>query len=247
MRMEENKLSSDEGKKPLALSGTVLKWIALIAMTIDHIGYNIFPNIGALRIIGRLAYPIFAYFIAEGCFYTKHKLRYFLTLFIMGVACDAVYIIFTRDYYNCILTTFALSVFIIFAIDFLKRQIPEKGCAKKVLAVLWCAAAFTAAILLGCFYEIFGLAYIDIDYGLAGILTPVLVWLFKDKRLKLAALAVGLIAMAVIMGGYQAYALAALVPLMFYDGTRGKYPIKYFFYIYYPVHLVAIWGIAQLL
>lgn len=236
-----------QGGKKLALSGTVLKWIALIAMTIDHIGYNIFPNVGILRIIGRLAYPIFAYFIAEGCFYTKHKLRYFLTVFLMGAACDAVYFIFVRDYFNCIFTTFALSIFLIFAMDSLKKNIRICETKKIVLSVLWCFAAAAAAILLGCFGDIFNKPYIVIDYGLIGILTPALIWAFKDKRLKLAALAVCLTALAVTMGGYQPYALIAIVPLMFYDGTRGKHPIKYFFYIYYPVHLVIIWGIAQLI
>lgn len=57
------------------ISATALKIIGMIAMTIDHIGYFLFPQIEAFRIIGRIAYPIFAYMIAEGCRYTRNKVE----------------------------------------------------------------------------------------------------------------------------------------------------------------------------
>ena len=50
-----------------------------------------FPKIELLRVIGRLSFPIFAYMIAEGSYYTKHKLRYFLMVFILGVICQVAY------------------------------------------------------------------------------------------------------------------------------------------------------------
>ena len=57
----------------VGLDATVLKLIGVVTMTIDHIGYILFPKLALLRIIGRLAYPIFAYLIAEGCTYSRHK------------------------------------------------------------------------------------------------------------------------------------------------------------------------------
>lgn len=57
------------------LDATALKLIGVVTMTIDHIGYILFPNLAVLRIIGRLAYPIFAYLIAEGCTYSRHKAK----------------------------------------------------------------------------------------------------------------------------------------------------------------------------
>lgn len=48
-----------------------LKIIACISMLIDHIGYVLFPDVTVLRLIGRIAMPIFAFFIGEGCLYTK--------------------------------------------------------------------------------------------------------------------------------------------------------------------------------
>ena len=60
------------------LSGTVIKLIALISMTIDHVGVILYPNVMLFRILGRIAMPIFAYMIAEGCVYTKNKAKVFI-------------------------------------------------------------------------------------------------------------------------------------------------------------------------
>ena len=57
------------------LSGNALKIIGAITMLIDHMGVVLFPGIAILRIIGRISFPIFAFMIAEGCRYTKNKLK----------------------------------------------------------------------------------------------------------------------------------------------------------------------------
>ena len=60
-------------KKFSGLTGNQLKLIALFAMTCDHVGLQLLPNVLILRILGRLALPIFAYMIAEGCRYTRNR------------------------------------------------------------------------------------------------------------------------------------------------------------------------------
>lgn len=55
------------------LTGNQLKLLALIAMTCDHVGLQLLPQFIILRIIGRLAAPLFAYMIAEGCRYTHNR------------------------------------------------------------------------------------------------------------------------------------------------------------------------------
>lgn len=72
------------------MNATTLKIIGMIAMTIDHIGYFLFPQSVGFRVIGRIAYPIFAYMIAEGCRYTRNKARYFLSIFCIGCVCSLV-------------------------------------------------------------------------------------------------------------------------------------------------------------
>ena len=68
-----------EHRKP-QLTSNELKLFALVVMTVDHIGALLLPQYSVLRIIGRLAFPIFAYMIAEGCAHTSSRLRYFLTI-----------------------------------------------------------------------------------------------------------------------------------------------------------------------
>ena len=69
--------------------------------------------------------------------------------------------------------------------------------------------------------------------------------------MSLVFMAVGLMALSLtmldVMHGVQWFSLATVVVLAFYNGERGKWKMKYLFYIYYPLHLVVIWGIAQLL
>ena len=71
------------------LSSNALKLIALVSMTVDHIGLILFPQYRVLRIIGRIAFPIFAYMIAEGCRYTSNRIRYFLTIFLLTLLLTA--------------------------------------------------------------------------------------------------------------------------------------------------------------
>ena len=66
-------------KERFGLNGNILKIIAAISMFIDHMGFIFFPNITVFRIVGRIALPIYAFMIAEGCRYTRNKIKYFLT------------------------------------------------------------------------------------------------------------------------------------------------------------------------
>ena len=104
--------------KKIGLTNNQLKIIAMISMLIDHIGVQIFPHVLIFRIIGRLAFPIFAYMIAEGCFYTKNKARYLLMVFGLGFICQLVFYFFMNSLYQGILMTFTLSIICIYAIDY---------------------------------------------------------------------------------------------------------------------------------
>jgi hypothetical protein len=57
------------------------------------------------------------------------------------------------------------------------------------------------------------------------------------------ALGIGLLPLINEVGFVQKYSLLALVPLLLYSGKRGKLRMKYFFYIFYPLHLVVLEGI----
>lgn len=78
-------------KKFAGLTGNQLKLLALIAMTCDHVGLQLLPQFIILRIIGRLAAPLFAYMIAEGCRYTHDRGRYLGRLLGMAALCQIAY------------------------------------------------------------------------------------------------------------------------------------------------------------
>ncbi len=239
------------------LSGNVLKIIAAISMLFDHIGVIFFPQIRIFRIVGRLAFPIFAFFIAEGCRYTRNRLRYFATIFGMAVLFQLVYGIVLKDFYMCVFVTFSLSILLIYLLDEVKRAFADPH-----------ATALTQGFWLLCFFAGLLLVYylnefLHIDYRFMGCLTPVFASLFnppsnapafqkENKSLtnKANVLAMGIPLLTLYYTTYipmQIYSLLALPLLLLYSGKRGKYKMKYFFYIFYPVHLVLLYGIAMFL
>ena len=221
------------------LTGNQLKLLALITMTCDHIGVSLLPQVGWLRIVGRLALPIFAYMIAEGCRYTRSRKRYLLSLAAVAALCQLVYFFAMGSLYMCIMVTFSLSVAMIYLWDYaMTRPAPQGGfLILGALAALW--ALCEGPLLPGTDFTI--------DYGIFGVLLPVLIYLGKNRRQAFAMTALGLVLLAIQRGGVQPYGLLGLIPLAFYDGTRGKRKLKYLFYIYYPAHLAVIWLIGLLL
>ena len=242
------------------LSGNVLKIIAAICMVIDHMGILFFPKVIACRYIGRLAYPIFAFMIAEGAKYTKNKLKYLGMISGLAFICQLVYYFAMDDLYMCILVTFSLSIVTIYALQYLKKSLFAQERNARDIALSMTLFVLTVAMVY------VANMYLEIDYGFYGCMTPVFVSLFdfrgidapeKLKKLdnhyvRLAMLGIGILAIWFPRETKQdilfaLFTLIALIPLFFYSEKRGKVNMKYFFYIFYPLHLVALQGIHFLI
>ena len=228
------------------LSSNALKILASIFMLLDHIGLLLFPHIGWLRIIGRLAYPIYAFMISQGCIYTKNKLRYFLQVAGLAVLCQIPYFLYNGSTYMSILVTFSLSILIIYALDYFKKQIFAKNTSKSILGAV---LVITAVLVTYIFNRIF-----IVDYGFIGSMVPVLASLFtkpdekpKNNNLSIAMLTLGLIILSVNIGWIQHYSLLAVPLLLAYNGKRGRLNLKYYFYIFYPLHLLVLQGIQSII
>lgn len=237
------------------LSGNILKILAAIFMVIDHAGILFFPREIIFRIIGRLALPIFAFMIAEGARYTRNKVRYILTIGGLAFLCQLGYYIFAKDLYMCILVTFTLAIAMIYALGFFKKCLfsDKVGIAGKIFSAL----PFIATVILVYFLN----TKIQIDYGFYGCMLPVFASLFDFRGielpkkaewldsvyLRISALAIGLILLAASYGSIAWYSLLAIPLLLLYSEKRGKANLKYFFYIFYPVHLVVLEGIYILI
>ena len=222
---------------PKFLTGNALKLLAALFMTIDHIGVVLFPRVLVLRIIGRLALPIFAYMIAEGCKYTRNKKKYFGMIFLLATLCQTVYFFVDGTLYLSILYTFSLSILTVYAMQNMKSRGTTASCLLFLLTI-------SAVWVLNQFFTI--------DYGFWGCMLPVFAAIFhstkKDRlSVSIGMLGIGLVLLSLDLGdSIQLLSLAALPLLLCYNGKRGKWNLKYFFYIFYPVHLAVLQGIAWL-
>ena len=212
------------------LTGNQLKLIALITMTVDHIGMLLLPRLMILRIIGRIAMPLYAYMIAEGCRYTHDRRRYFLRLAGLALVCQIVYYFADRSLYQCILVTFSMSVLCIRAVDTARR----KGGAFWMLAAAALLGAGIICELLPVKISGFG-----VDYGFFGVLLPVILYYFGKN-----GIVPGMLLLCLSIGDLQWWALAAVPLMLLYNGQRGSRSLGWVFYLYYPLHLAVLYGVA---
>ena len=240
------------------MSSFVLKIIAAVTMFIDHAGLLLFPEWDFMRIIGRLAFPIYAFCIAEGFRHTKNRKLYFLRVFLLGLVCQIVYTVVDRQLYLGILIVFSLSILLMACADsfkkslrgevseinrtvtkLLRRENVLSPASDKILSS-GILLTFTAALLLLCMT-------IDVDYGFFGILLPVFTSVFEDRPRRLVMFTATLLALSIDLtaGGFihQFWCLLAVPLLAVYNGKPGKYRMKYFFYIFYPAHLVFLYAL----
>ena len=223
------------------LSNNQLKIIAMVAMTLDHIGAYLFPQILWLRIVGRLAFPIYAFMIAEGCRYTRNPMRYLGSLAAIALVCQVVSYIAIGSLYQCIMVTFSLSVGLILLVKHAQQKnafLPWVWVALGVLATAFLCHGMQA-LLPGTDYAV--------DYGFVGVMTPVLIYLFTAKLPQLAVLSLCLAGICLDAWSGQVYAFLVIPLLALYNGTRGKWKLKWFFYFFYPVHLALIYLVGMFL
>ena len=228
--------------KKFGLTNNQLKIIAMVSMLFDHVGKELLPQYPILQIIGRLAFPIFAYMIAEGCFYTKNKLKYFLTIFILGTGCQIVYMVAEYSFYQNVLITFSLSIALIFSLENFRIK---KENISGIILFFTVSVVFVLTMVLPEVLKEYGF---QVDYGIFGVLLPVAVFYGKNKLQKLSFATIILVLLAYSFGGgMQWFSLLSVPVLVLYNQKRGKYNIKPLFYIFYPAHLVVIYLISLVL
>ena len=210
-------------------------------MLADHAGRILFPEVKLLTVIGRLAFPLFAYMIAEGCRYTRNKKKYVLIMAGLAVGCQAVYFVADRSLYMNVLFTLVLSVLLIFSVDnFLKK--------KNVLSFSGALGmSFLAVFLTLILPELLSSTDYKIDYSLAGVLIPVAVYFAPKGLPRTAVFAVMLCVLSLDMGGIQWFSLLCVPLVMLYNGKRGRLRLRWLFYIFYPSHLAVLYLISLLI
>lgn len=240
------------------LSGNALKLLAAVLMVIDHIGVIFFWDGPAdqylfLRVVGRLSMPIFAYFIAEGCRYTRRPWAYLGKLAACLAICQIGYFVGMGSLDICILGTFLLGAALLLCLQNAKKAFFSKAWGK---GALWGVLFAAGTLATYCANQI-----VDIDYGFWACMLPVFAGLFflpenapghlkkwDNKWTGLLSFAIGLCLLS-WLDSYrevQVFCLLSLPLLALYSGKRGKWKLKYFFYLFYPIHLVLLQGLYLL-
>lgn len=226
------------------MNRNVLKIIAVISMIIDHIGLFLLDNNIICRSIGRLAFPLFAFFISEGMRYTRSKKRYVLNLSIFAVVSQIPFSLLLNWYNLNILFTFLIAIAFIVLIEEYKKETKMPPIFKNLL--------ITISIVLLFAFSLLGEILEFIDYGLIGVALVVCFYFVKSKLRLLAGSFIILLftVKAVLINGfclinfYRLFALGSIVLLLFYNGQKGKVNLKYLFYSFYPIDLLLHWIIT---
>lgn len=228
------------------LNGFHLKLIAVCTMLVDHLGYTLFPWSLWLRCIGRIAFPIFCFLIAEGCVYTRSRKKYALRLLASALLSEIPFDLMTggriwNPYNQNVLWTLLLGALMCWLMDWaLKKRAAS-------------SFALTGAVMVAAFCL---LEIANTDYGGWGMLLVVMFYGVhrapNSPAVKMAAQAAGLAVFAVgVMNGrvitIELWALVALLPIWCYNGRRGysNRAVQYGFYAFYPVHILILSLIAM--
>ncbi len=240
------------------INGATLKWIAVLCMLIDHIGAVLVEPICLgrvpatiltlrqwvilyyiLRGIGRIAFPIFCFLLIEGFTKTRSRKHYLRNLVIFSFISEVPFNCaiankpFTLQYQN-VFFTLVLGFLAIWSIEYI-----EAKCMERNLLPIW---GFLISLLPAAVIA-FVAESAHTDYGAIGVATICIFYIFRKK-----ATVGALIAWAVLslFNGLEVFCLPCVWAINLYNGEHGKQN-KYFFYVFYPLHLMILYGISKLL
>ena len=212
----------------IRLSGSTLKVIAVLSMVTDHCAYYLMEHgtllYEVMRCFGRIAFPVFAFLIAEGFQYTRNRMKYFLQLLGFAVISELPwYLLNGADGTHNVLFTLALGVMTLAAFEAMKKD--GMLCGAVILSI----AGFAT--------------WSGVDYEWRGILMMVVFYLFGNVNPSFPSgrKAQLFCAFPLMMHYGIIGALLACLVIACYDETRGFIHgkvAKYGFYAFYPVHLI---------
>lgn len=231
-----------------------LKIIAILAMTIDHVGSVIGTDIylgsltlsglipeniyWILRSIGRLAFPIYCYLIAEGFFYTRNVFKYGARLLAFAVISQ---IPFSLASQKELISFKHLNVFFTLTLGLICVAVADK-CIEKAKASHGNTSAIST-LIAGAVFILIIMSLADAlgtDYGSLGIIIILTFYFFRDKYIYQFVI-IGC-ATNIMLPGIQMLSLFSLIPIFLHNRRKGP-SLKYFFYIYYPLHLLVLYSI----
>ena len=245
-RKEKRKMMQERRieKRRFGISGSLLKMIALVSMTIDHIGaviiqrFMVTPGFESdfweslywpFRNVGRMAFPIFCFLLVEGFQHTRNRNKYFFRMLVFALISEIPFNLaiqgelFVSQYQN---------VFWELALGILLMMVMEKIDSRKVNTIFKISLTILVVIIGALVAET-----LHFDYGEHGIISIALLYYFRQYR-----------GVQILVGSLSFLwywkALFGFLPIALYNGKRGG-RIKYAFYIFYPSHLLILYLVAK--
>lgn len=254
--LQNNAPAGSRQSKRLSISGSTLKMIAVITMFIDHFAAGVLSRYMAkygmveidmadenavaqwisensslyiayfvMRMIGRIAFPIYCFLLIEGLEHTHNSLKYAGRLLLFAAISEIPFdLLFNGEvlefgYQNVFFTLFFGLVCLI-VLQYIDRQ----NMAPTVTVICRLAAAGICMFAAHMLYT---------DYAATGVFCIVILYFFrKNKKQQVIAGCVTFL--------WELTAPLAFIPIWFYNGTRG-WKLKYFFYLFYPLHLLLLY------
>ena len=262
--MQTDVIQAGETQGKRGISSAVLKNIAVVTMLIDHIGAVIVTRLliqnglyeamvnqetytawmgqygglygiyMAMRVIGRFAFPIYCFLLVEGFQRTHDVKKYLGRMFLFALLSEVPFDLALSGKawypaYQNVFFTLLLGLLTIAGLRLVEQRFAGTETGKKILRVVF----EVVVILVGCALALI----LKTDYDFKGIMAIVVLYLFRNR--KKAQIWAGVIVF-LLMDGLEMIAALSFILIWFYNGTRGRQD-KYFFYFFYPVHLLLLW------
>ena len=223
------------------MTSFVLKIIGIVTMLCDHTSDAIIGRFSFLNLIGRFAFPIFAFQTVNGYTHTKDLKKYLIRLLVFALISQIPFMLFLSTYQK----DMSLNVFFTFILGILALLLYDK-VNNKIFGTI-------GVISISILAEL-----IKVDFGAFGILTIFLFYIFKDNKLKMIIPYIllcfikyipDIINMPAAYLIYIKLSIFTAIPIefiIFYNNKQGP-KLKYLFYIFYPLHLIILWAIHTFL
>jgi len=248
-------------KIPKILTSFHLKMIALITMFIDHFSFVylnglitndnqvLLLNIAhSMRLIGRIAFPIYCFLIVEGFLHTKNINKYILRLLIFAFISEIPFDLAINNcliefHSNNVLFTLLLGLILIYIVSLIEKK--QKKYLKRNKNILIVNISSKLLIILTTFvFCLLANNVFSSDYGASGIISIFFMYVLREKPILSSILSI--CALVLLNFAFnELYALIIIIPLLLYNGKKGK-SVKYFFYWFYPLHLLFLYFLSNI-
>ncbi len=234
-------LPSSTTARPAGLSSFALKLVAIVGMTLNHAGYLFYYHLPfeahlILFAVGGITFPVMAFLLVEGYRHTSNIKRYAGRLFVFALISEVPYWLFLAHEGN-VLFTLLIGLIALYLYDHIKQR-----------AAFWLAFVGLTLLSMACDWGLLGPLMILMMRALPGprqrIVYPLLLPIASHGIPPLLTIVATLSLTPLPSALYALVGCTLAIPLlMAYNGSRGR-PLKYFFYAYYPAHILVL-GLAK--